>query len=75
MERAHVRFVSRCRGGSSIRTHRCATFRKRRTTTRLNRPSAMAVRKSHAGALHARARKLARARGARACHSRAAAAA
>eukprot|EP00974_Lingulodinium_polyedra_P087482 8479623-Lingulodinium_polyedra.AAC.1 len=48
MESASVRFASRCGGGRSTRLHHCATFAKRCTTTRSNRPSAAAAaRESH----------------------------
>eukprot|EP00974_Lingulodinium_polyedra_P126974 11200322-Lingulodinium_polyedra.AAC.1 len=56
MERARVRFASRCDGGRSIRSHRWATLAKRYATMRSNRPyAAETARKSPARALHARA--------------------
>eukprot|EP00974_Lingulodinium_polyedra_P049175 4726744-Lingulodinium_polyedra.AAC.1 len=62
MERANGRCPSRYCGARSIRPHCCATVCKRCATMRLNRPPAAATaRESHARALHARARKLARA--------------
>eukprot|EP00974_Lingulodinium_polyedra_P089628 8690631-Lingulodinium_polyedra.AAC.1 len=62
MDCASVRFARREHGARSIRPHRCAKLCKRCTTMRSNLPPAAATaRYSHARALHAHARKLARA--------------
>eukprot|EP00974_Lingulodinium_polyedra_P041003 3940320-Lingulodinium_polyedra.AAC.1 len=56
MERARVRFASRCGGRRSIQPHHCARVLKSCAMVRSSRPSAAKVaRKSHA-ALHAGAR-------------------
>eukprot|EP00974_Lingulodinium_polyedra_P049107 4720507-Lingulodinium_polyedra.AAC.1 len=40
MERASVRFASRCGGGRSFQPHLCITFNNRYTMMRSSRPSA-----------------------------------
>eukprot|EP00974_Lingulodinium_polyedra_P103825 10049567-Lingulodinium_polyedra.AAC.1 len=40
MERARVRFTSRCGGGRPIRAHQCAAICKRYAMMRSSRPSA-----------------------------------
>eukprot|EP00974_Lingulodinium_polyedra_P114974 11134154-Lingulodinium_polyedra.AAC.1 len=63
-----MRSARRCGCGRSIRAHLCATFEKRYTKTRSNRPSAAATaRKPHASALHAHTSFLARVWSAQAC--------
>eukprot|EP00974_Lingulodinium_polyedra_P068582 6642057-Lingulodinium_polyedra.AAC.1 len=54
MQRARVRFSSRCGGRPSTRPHHCARFQKPCDMIRSNRPSAVATaRTSHAHRLHA----------------------
>eukprot|EP00974_Lingulodinium_polyedra_P103372 10009773-Lingulodinium_polyedra.AAC.1 len=43
VERANVRCANRCGRGRSTRPHHCATFAKRYTMMRSNRPSATAT--------------------------------
>eukprot|EP00974_Lingulodinium_polyedra_P022233 2147540-Lingulodinium_polyedra.AAC.1 len=51
VERACVRFVSRCGGGRSIRPHQCAALSKRNSMMRSTRPfNAAADRILHARA-------------------------
>eukprot|EP00974_Lingulodinium_polyedra_P029454 2838052-Lingulodinium_polyedra.AAC.1 len=55
VERASVRFASRCARETSIRPRHSAGFRKRRAMTRPNRRFAVAAaRKLHVCAFHAR---------------------
>eukprot|EP00974_Lingulodinium_polyedra_P016788 1628709-Lingulodinium_polyedra.AAC.1 len=57
MERASVRFASRCSNESSARPHHCASFVKRCAMTQSNRPSAATTaRKSHVRAPRAQTR-------------------